>query len=337
MTPDVTVASNGKYWQANWTDAKGIRHRKGLGAKATVSSRDARRKAREWAKTLSERPGMAYGNRAPTLRAWIDEYQKIRSDIKPATLAVYKQTFDKLLTHFEDDIRLDRIDRVDAAAWHSSLPKNKATRAKHVRAAKAIFGKAMDLDLIAMNPFDKLSSTPPKKRNRWHTVSRSDLDKLSMSCPNRGWVLFLSLMRLAALRRGEALRLVWEDVDLDRRVLHIRPEDGEDGTKQRYRVVPIVPSLHAILSFEPGDGRVTKGVRISSVDVVFRGIIRRAGIEPWKKLCHTLRANCENEWLQEYPATDVAAWLGHSVEVCYEHYHQTSAETMAKIIGEQDG
>jgi len=55
--------------------------------------------------------------------------------------------------------------------------------------------------------------------------------------------------------------------------------------------------------------------------------------EAWAKPYHTLRKNCETDWLAAYPVMDVCRWLGHSPTVAMKHYHQTTASTMRRAAG----
>lgn len=55
----VTLNSNGAYWQAFWTDSAGGRHRQSLGAKATLTKRDALAKCSEMQRAFRESPGTA--------------------------------------------------------------------------------------------------------------------------------------------------------------------------------------------------------------------------------------------------------------------------------------
>ena len=52
----------------------------------------------------------------------------------------------------------------------------------------------------------------------------------------------------------------------------------------------------------------------------FLRIIKRAGLTPWPKLFHQLRASCETDLLAEFPISAVTEWLGHSPEVALRHY-----------------
>lgn len=42
--------------------------------------------------------------------------------------------------------------------------------------------------------------------------------------------------------------------------------------------------------------------------------------KPWPRLLQNLRASCETDWVEEYPAHVVAPWLGHSPKVAAQHY-----------------
>jgi integrase len=53
--------------------------------------------------------------------------------------------------------------------------------------------------------------------------------------------LMLALFAYAALRRSELLGLDWDDIDLERRLLHVRQAKGG-----RQRVVPIHPALESL-------------------------------------------------------------------------------------------
>lgn len=52
-------------------------------------------------------------------------------------------------------------------------------------------------------------------------------------------------------------------------------------------------------------------------------IIDRAGLKPWPKLFHNLRATRQTELAQTFPAHVVSDWLGNSVTVANEHYLRT--------------
>lgn len=49
-------------------------------------------------------------------------------------------------------------------------------------------------------------------------------------------------------------------------------------------------------------------------------IIRRAGLEPWTRLWHSMRASCETDLAREFPLAVVAKWLGNTQAVAMRHY-----------------
>ncbi len=59
-----------------------------------------------------------------------------------------------------------------------------------------------------------------------------------------GWYHHLFLLaRYTGLRKSQLMRLRWEDVDLDRRMLRIRPELGKTRHERKGRIIPISPHL----------------------------------------------------------------------------------------------
>ena len=52
----------------------------------------------------------------------------------------------------------------------------------------------------------------------------------------------------------------------------------------------------------------------------FLKLLAKAGIEPWSKLFHNMRASRQTELLAEHPLPDVCAWLRNSQAVAMKHY-----------------
>jgi hypothetical protein len=55
-------------------------------------------------------------------------------------------------------------------------------------------------------------------------------------------------------------------------------------------------------------------------------IIRRAGLTPWPKLFHNLRATCETELAGLFSLHVVCAWIGNSTQIAVKHYLQVTDE-----------
>ena len=55
-------------------------------------------------------------------------------------------------------------------------------------------------------------------------------------------------------------------------------------------------------------------------------IIRRAGLEPWPKPFHNLRASRETELAQSFPLHVVCAWIGNTERIAAKHYLQVTED-----------
>jgi hypothetical protein len=58
----------------------------------------------------------------------------------------------------------------------------------------------------------------------------------------------------------------------------------------------------------------------ANLRTTFARIVRRAGVEPWPRLWHSLRASCESNLAQSFPLATVTKWLGNTPSVALRHY-----------------
>jgi integrase len=205
-----------------------------------------------------------------------------------------------------------------------------------IRNAKVLFGLAVENDRLALNPFDRQVGATPAVDKGWHYLKLDALGTLLDACPTQQWRSLFATLRLAGLRLGEALRMTWLDVDQDRCIITVAHE-GEATTKKRRREVPMVPKLQAELAqayTKAAPGQLGPcPLRYINLHRDAAVILKRAGLEPWSKLFHTLRKNCESDWLAEHPVMAVCEWLGHDPTIAAKHYHQVGADTLAKVTG----
>ena len=68
----------------------------------------------------------------------------------------------------------------------------------------------------------------------------------------------------------------------------------------------------------------------------FLRLIRRAGLTPWPRLFHTLRASCETDLLAKFPITAVTEGLGHSAAVALKHYARVPDDLFNRAAGRRD-
>ena len=64
----------------------------------------------------------------------------------------------------------------------------------------------------------------------------------------------------------------------------------------------------------------------------FEKLIRRAGLTPWPKLFHNLRASCETDLMANHPIHVVTAWIGNTPKIAPGHYLQTLDADFEKAL-----
>lgn len=342
MTLTTTKSNGGTYWIAQWTDANGHRHRKGLGNKATVTRHQAELKVARLLIDHAEHPGRAEQGQAPTLTQWCAEYLDLQTDYSEATVDLYRQTIAYLVSWFGLDTRIDQITRKQVAQWRADLSSGglaENTVAKHVANAKSIFGHrrgACKLDLISANPFDRESSQRRPTHRETFYVDSVALERMLEHCPTPQWRALIGLCRLAGLRRGEALRLEWADVDFDLGQLTVVAP--RQDTKHKTRIVPIVPRLFVTLNkayvyARVGDIYVCQDIHSDNCMPTMRKIRADAGLPQWRDPFQCLRRCCSTDWLDKYGPALESTWMGHSPGVAQAHYHTVTDQVWQEVTG----
>lgn len=145
----------------------------------------------------------------------------------------------------------------------------------------------------------------------------------------------MELVALTGLRASEVGGLVVADVDLERMVIHVRKQISRDGSKRvvlktvrSRRTIPLAPELEPLLRryvtgrdqaewvFTTPRGTPYRGNRIAEI---IRYAARHVGAS--RVHMHSLRHFFASGLLTEgVPVQDVAAVMGHSVEVLLQTY-----------------
>jgi len=293
---------------------------------------------------LSERlakAGLIRGRESALLGDFMAGYIKSRHDVKPATATVYSHTQRNLLAYFGGDKPLRDITPGDADQWRlyllaEGLSENTVRRRCGI--AKQFFTAAVRQRLIPVNPFEGLKAAIITNRSRDYFVSRDEAQKVIEACPDAQWRLLFALSRYGGLRcPSEHLVLQWGDVDWAGNKVTIRSPKTEHHEGGESRVVPLFPELRPYLeeSFDlakPGTKYAITRYRDSNANLRSQlvKIIRRAGLTPWPKLFHNLRASRQTELAEDYPAHVVCCWIGNSRIVAEKHYLQVTDDHFQK-------
>lgn len=195
------------------------------------------------------------------------------------------------------------IKRSDADAWAIHLKANyaPATVGRTIKGARQLFKAACRAEMLTRNPFDGLKAGAPPDKGRQHFVSREVTQRVLDACPDHEWRLVVALSRYGGLRcPSEHYELGWADVDWERGRFRVASPKTERHEGKEERWVPIFPELRPLLeeAFEQapaGTAYVLGRYRDASTNQLLRkhflGILRRAGVSPWPKLFHNLRAS----------------------------------------------
>jgi integrase len=274
---------------------------------------------------------------------FLDAYINRRSDVKPNTLRNLKAGKTHLVEFFGADKLLRDISPGDADAWLLWLRERYAsgTAGRAVKRAKQFFRAAVRSRLIGSNPFEDVKAPSQANDARQFFVTRETAAKILDACPDAEWRLLFALSRFGGLRcPSEHLLLTWADVDWERGRFRATSPKTEHHEGKAERWVPIFPELRPYLeeAFElapEGAVHVINRYRDANQNLrtQLHRIIRRAGLEPWPKLFHNLRASRETELAAEYPLHVVCAWIGNSATIAQRHYLQVTDEDFRRAAG----
>lgn len=280
-----------------------------------------------------------------TLASLLDRFDATVA-VKPSTHYKYRQVADSLRAFLGADTPLASITPAHADNWRKSIaepkadPDNKdepaktparATVAKRVVIAKGVFRKAVRWGYIAFSPFADLRAGSQSNPVRAYYVTLESIRSILAACPDDQWRAIVALSRFAGLRcPSEIVALRWGDVNWERGRLMVRSPKTADHEGHAVRVVPIAPELRPILqdlfdAAPEGAEAIVPRLRDPSMNLrtQFERIIAKAGVKPWPRLFHNMRASCAADWVERFPAHVVAGWLGHSPMIAAQHYLQT--------------
>ncbi len=215
------VRNKGKPWVCRWygeydpATGKQRRYTKSFRLKVEAEAFQAKQSA-----------GFNKGKRRDKPKqVWLEDFCKdwLRSrkaDLKPGSLRLYDNTIVRLTNYFGDDCLLSEITPRAAAMFISEQKPLKGeklstwTRNRTLRHCRTMFTTATNWELIAKNPFSSVS-TPKLPSTRWHYLKPDEYLQLLSSASNLRCKALYALAYTAGLRLGEALSLMWVDVDLE--------------------------------------------------------------------------------------------------------------------------
>lgn len=263
-------------------------------------------------------------------------------DVKPASRVRMEQARDALMRHFRGDRDAFSITEGDAEQWRAALKAEgyaPATISRTVLYARQCFRWGVKRGIVPTNPFADLKAGSQVNRERQVFIDRATIAKVIDAAPDAEWRALIILSRFGGLRvPSEALALKWSDVDWSNNRLTIPSPKTEHHEGRAERMIPLFPEIHdALLAlFSEAEERatfiITRYRDGANLNPHFRRIIKRAGVAPWERAWHNLRASRQTELASSYPLHTVCAWIGNTKAIAAGHYLTvTDADWMRAI------
>jgi integrase len=286
--------------------------------------------------------GLAPARCSMTLGDFAKEYVESRAELRPNTRR-NMLTSRRLLLEYGGDRNLREWTPALAMDWKRKLVEAEfagATISKTVKHAKQFFKVAKSRKLIESNPFDEVKAGGERNDKRLQFIDRATIAKVIDAAPNASWRVLIALARFGGLRTpSETLALKWSDVNWAEKRITI-PSVKTEGQGKAYRVIPFFPELVGPLTeaFDAAPEGAefvvmpSPDTQKANLRTRMRRIMRRAGIEPWPRTFHNLRASRQMELADEYPSHVVTRWLGNSPQIAERHYLKDTETHFDKAV-----
>lgn len=281
---------------------------------------------------------------AAKLGPFLTEYLTGRTDLKPATKIVRGHTVRDLNEFFGETHNVLDITPGDADDFKQYLIGRglaPTTIHKRLQVARSFFLAMRRRKLIPENPFDGVRAAAAGIKDRQRFVTREEIALVLDACPDHHWRTIVALARYGGLRTpSETLSLRWQDIDWDAGRIVVTSPKTEHHAGKGTRTIPLFPELRPILdeafTLAPVGAEFVVDPRFrraamraacwinANLRTTFYKIVRRAGLTPWPRLFHNLRASRETELVEAYPLQVVTAWLGNTPTVAMRHYLMTT-------------
>jgi integrase len=271
------------------------------------------------------------------LAKFLDDYLASRTDMKTNSIRIYRSARDSLVEFFGESRNLRDIDPGQAAEWRQWMVNAKlaeATMSKRVKLARHFYRVAALKRLVTENPFLSVKASGERNPNRIYFVDRKTIETVLAATADHEWQLIIALSRFGGVRcPSETLSLKWTDINWQTNRFVVASSKTEHQGKA-FRVVPLFPELRVYLekAFDKApEGAVYcvgryRDARNCNLRTQFLKILRRAGVKPWERLFHNMRASRQTELCNQFPSHVVAEWMGNTPDVANKHYLSTTED-----------
>ena len=153
---------------------------------------------------------------------WLDSY---KNTVKPTTYQGVKLKLDVVIDLYFKDMKIKQISVAYCQKVAIKLSNRYVLYANYYSVISRIFKYATSLDIIKSNPLDKIikpKNRPLKGKENFYTKQElTDFLKVCKANSKPVDYTFFHLLAFTGLRTGEAIGLMWSDVDFENKRLSI--------------------------------------------------------------------------------------------------------------------
>ena len=152
---------------------------------------------------------------------WFNVYKK--PYLRQKSLEALRNALNNHIYPFLRDVPLKKVSPMQIQLIVASLAKNsKSLNDKVIQILRGVFNAAVDNNLIAKSPVPtKIKSKGVRTKEKTALTADQSKRLLDAVSSTRAY-LFCLIALQTGMRRGEICGLMWEDVDLDKQIIHVR-------------------------------------------------------------------------------------------------------------------
>ena len=162
---------------------------------------------------------------------WFNVYKK--PYLRRKSLEALRNALNNHIYPFLRDVPLKKVSPMQIQLIVASLAKNsKSLNDKVIQILRGVFNAAVDNNLIAKSPVPtKIESKGVRTKEKTALTADQSKRLLDAVSSTRAY-LFCLIALQTGMRRGEICGLMWEDIDLDKQIIHVRHNAvaGEEST-----------------------------------------------------------------------------------------------------------
>lgn len=190
---------------------------------------------------------------------WLDSY---KNTVKPTTYQGVKLKLDVVIDLYFTDMKIKQISVAYCQKVAIKLSNRYVLYANYYSVISRIFKYATSLDIIKSNPLDKIikpKNKPLKVKENYYTKEElADFLKVCKANSKPVDYTFFHLLAFSGLRTGEAIGLMWSDVDFENKrlsisrtavVIYKKQTVQDPKTKMSKRVITLDNETLSVLKF----------------------------------------------------------------------------------------